>query len=160
MKRWIMSAALVAILTPAAALTAARAGSAPQDECPPEQIRVVAAADSILVQHTDAERNCCTELVVTFNIEGSTVNFFEAEVGSPCRCLCCYDSAYEMHGLAPGRYDVCIWGGTGEPQLLATVPVDVLGAGTAPVMGSVQGGVCLRTPTSQSSWGTLRILYR
>lgn len=145
-----------ALLAPVLLFTA---GAQAQPICDPDQIVVTSNADTIQVKHSNATRNCCTELTLSFQVSEQIANFYEGDAGEPCRCTCCFNLQYDCHGFATGRYTVRIWNGDGS-ALYGESEVDVAGSGSGPLIGSVNRGECTQTPTAGSSWGRLRSLYR
>lgn len=134
-----------------------------QDSCSPVQIVATSNADTIFVTHMNAYTNCCIELEVEVGVEDNVVNFYEADVGPPCDCICCFNLRFDANGFAAGRHIVRVWTGT---HLIGETEVEVEGTGGVPVIGLVSSGACLGDPGGQQpqqssiTWGKVKTIYR
>jgi hypothetical protein len=144
-------------------LLAAASTAAAQEECDPDQILATSNADTIFVQHLNAYKNCCLELVVDVEVDGFIVDFYESDIGEPCDCMCCFHLAYDADGFAAGHYTVRVWTGN---HLYGEAEVDVEGPGSIPRIGSVESGPCSEPAAvtepvlTNLSWGRIRTGYR
>jgi hypothetical protein len=133
---------------------------AAQALCPADDVRVVAWADTISVEHWNAERNCCYELAVDLTVAENVIDFYEGSAGEPCRCDCCFDLNYSAGGFAAGHYTVRVWNGDGT-ELFASVEVDVAGDAGMPGMLTSNRGECVGpTPADAPTWGFVKEIYK
>lgn len=138
---------------PAAPLTA-------QDLCPADELFLEVSADTVFVEHWNAERNCCFELAVQFTAEANTIDFYEGATGDPCRCDCCFNLRYSACGFSAGTYTVRVWNEDGT-ELYGSVEVEVGGAADAPDLVAADLGQCVGpTPSSLATWGLVKEIYR
>lgn len=158
------------ILSCAALLLFLCAAANAQDGCHfPDAIYVTSDADTIFVNHDQADMNCCSTLAISIVQDGFTVDFYEDETGDLCVCMCCFNLEYEGHGFGPGHYLVRIWKAS-DPgyDFIGQGEVDVEGNGAGPVIGLAAKGDCMapqdvpnETPGVRAkTWGGLRSLYR
>jgi hypothetical protein len=99
------------------------ATQAPIEEC--EGITLSTHPSTIFMYHEGAILNCCTDVAVVVEVDGTTVRFLERESGDYCYCLCEYDLSAQVEGLEPGLYQVEVISSTGE--LLCSRMVEVFG---------------------------------
>jgi hypothetical protein len=76
--------------------------------CPDDTITLIVDGQNLHVLHENAEYNCCPDdIVITFSAQGDVLRFDEQEILSdPCYCVCCYETAATVVGLASGTYTV------------------------------------------------------
>ncbi|UCE17326.1 MAG: hypothetical protein JSV84_10520 [Gemmatimonadota bacterium] len=74
-----------------------------------DSIVAVYENDTLSVFHFDAFYNCCFHIDVAFEHNGPILNFIEHPSGEPCRCMCYFNIASTVVGLAPGAYTVRVW---------------------------------------------------
>jgi hypothetical protein len=53
---------------------------------------------------------CCAGLSLSLEQEGNTLKVIETNVGEICRCICEYHVEANIADLAPGTYQVQVWG--------------------------------------------------
>lgn len=161
-----MKSIIVALLVLFLLLFVAPAASA-QWDCEADVIYAYAVADTIYVQHLNAERNCCATLAVDMVLEESIVNFYEAETGEFCTCMCCFNLDYDANGFAAGHYVVRVWNHDGS-EFYGEAEVNVDRNGLVPMVANLDRGECL-TPAEVEepwpvfedvSWGRIRTGYR
>lgn len=84
-----------------AQVTVGGSGTTPH---PPEAFGVSVAGTTLTVTHASAEYNCCAEVDMLLRREGAAL-VLEEVVANPeeaCRCMCAFDLAGTVEGLAPG----------------------------------------------------------
>ena len=69
---------------------------------------------------------CCAGLSLAVEQEGNTLKLIETNVGEICRCICEYHVEANISDLAPGTYQVQVWG----VQYEDVHPLELLGEGT------------------------------
>jgi hypothetical protein len=69
---------------------------------------------------------CCAGLSLAVEQEGYTLKVIETNVGEICRCICEYHVEANIADLAPGTYQVQVWG----VQYEDVHPLGLLGEGT------------------------------
>lgn len=154
-----MRTCLAAILLCALSVFFARPLAA-QGLCPEDEVVVGASADTVSVQHQNAERNCCYELVVEFTSDATTIDFFEGATGDPCRCDCCFDLSYSACGFPAGTYTVRVWNEDGS-ELYGSAEIEVAGDASAPEMVMLDLGPCVGpTASSTATWSLMKKIYR
>jgi hypothetical protein len=81
------------------------------DDEHPEGIDLAYAEGLLTVTHVNGVFNCCVERIdVEATLEGTTLDVTETEYApEPCNCVCPFDVATQVSGLAPGTYTVNIW---------------------------------------------------
>jgi hypothetical protein len=114
----------------------------PMDCINPDVIIVTSSADTILVDHMNATKNCCSTLTVDVTSEDFVVDFVEGDAGDFCTCVCCFNLNYDANGFAAGHYLVRVWY-LGE--LIGQGEVDVAGSGEDLALGAVASGPTSRT---------------
>ena len=101
-----------------------------------EEVEVTRSGDRGEVQITVEDGNvhieqklmyvCCAELALTMEEEGNTLKVVETNVGEICRCMCEYYVKGSISKLAPGTYQVQVWG----VQYKDVHPLELLGEAT------------------------------
>ena len=128
--------------------------------CPDDEVQVVAHADTLLVEHRHAFRNCCTELSLDFTVGEGIVDFYEGETGPLCDCMCCFDLHYSACGFAAGHYTVRLWNGDGT-ELYGSVEVDVTGEVDTPEIVTADLGKCIGpSPVMPKTWSLVKEIYK
>ena len=160
-----MKSIIIALLVLFLLLVVAPAASA-QYPCEDDIVYAYADADTIFVEHLNAERNCCSTLTVDMEVAESIVDFYEGETGEFCFCMCCFNVSYDASGFEAGHYTVRVWNFDGS-ELYGEVDVDVRVDGLVPTVANIDRGECI-TPTDVEegpayedvSWGRVRTGYR
>ena len=75
-----------------------------------ETLRLVAKGDVLYIERVGVQ-NCSFKLEVNVSNEGNTIYVKELNA-SPisASCFCCFDFSYEIKGMEPGKYVICISG--------------------------------------------------
>jgi hypothetical protein len=74
----------------------------------------------IVMTHRDAVYNCCAQVVVYPEWQGTLLRLVEQEEypdSEPCRCLCRIDLGARLADLPPGTYTVQVWDGVAQALL-------------------------------------------
>lgn len=148
-----MAIALTLILYPV--------GARAEGWCGADTIRVTSLADSIFVTHLHAFKQGCLQLAVTAIAGAQVVSFYERDdSGRPCLPLCCFDHVYGAAGLSTGRYTVRVYDETGS-ILYGEQDVDVAGPGGlfGPFLITQGDPMCVE-PATETTWGSMRLIYR
>lgn len=118
------------------------APAAAAQEC--ERIDVTAGIETVVMRHEGATFNCCSEVSVDAEIDGSNIRFLEREVGEPCHCECPFNLAASVEDLPAGRYTVEVRGPDDELKWVQFVEVF-----PAPPRVSFGYSPCPLSPTSE-----------
>ena len=86
----------------------------------------ISAEDGIIHVEQRLTYVCCAGLSLTLEQEKSTVKVIETNVGEICRCICEYRIEASISDLAPGTYQVQVWGVEYED----VHPLELLGEAT------------------------------
>jgi hypothetical protein len=137
-----------------------------QFDCGPDSIVAESSADTIFVQHLQAERNCCTDLTLRFEVSDHIVDFYEGDAGDWCYCTCCFKLAYDVDGFQANRYLIRVWNEDGS-EFYGQTEVEVPGGGGLPELVRLERGDCLTPAESPDeppgvpvTWGVVRARYR
>ncbi|MFB3909075.1 MAG: hypothetical protein ACE15D_11805 [Candidatus Eisenbacteria bacterium] len=145
--------------TPATA-TSRAPGEAAGGPCGADTIVAAVVADTVHIVHDNAWKNCCLELAIRVEVEGSVVRVYESDGGEPCRCLCCFDHGYWIAGLAAGEWTIEIWDEDAGSQIGEATAV-IAGGGESPHASLASQGACSGLqPARPSTWTRLRLLFR
>jgi hypothetical protein len=128
--------------------------------CPLEGVLIETSDGTIVVNHIQAEYNCCAWIEFEVQQYPHMIDIYEWErfQTEPCPCMCCFDLSVTVGGLAPGVYLVNIHkDGTFFGSWQVTV------SGTSPARVETSYLPCVETgiPESRivSSWGVIKALY-
>jgi YVTN family beta-propeller protein len=86
----------------------------------------------ILMTHRDAVYNCCAQVVVYPEWQGTLLKLVEQEEypdREPCRCVCRIDLGARLADLRPGTYTVQVWDGVAEALLAEETVIVEAGCG-------------------------------
>lgn len=99
-----------------------REASAPEKE---PAIAIGAEGNRVVVQVTSGSYNCCSIADASLAIDGPNVEIRERNAGTYCESLlpCFYDVAYALSRLAPGSYEVSLFGEDGTLRAQEKVEV-------------------------------------
>ena len=140
--------------------------------CDPDEVIAQAEGGTIIVNHNNAEWNCCSYTDFLLVENGYMLDLYETEVLAPgCWCTCCFDLIATIEDVEPGDYLVrCIDAVTLEVFGEDWVTVEGSGGTRASLGGSWQspcGGWASAVPDDPdleddgvASWGAIKTLYR
>jgi hypothetical protein len=86
----------------------------------------ITVEDSIIRVEQKLTYVCCAGLSLALEQEGNTLKVMETNVGEICRCRCEYRVEANISDLAPGAYQVQVWG----VQYEDVHPMELLGEAT------------------------------
>lgn len=85
----------------------------------PESIAATSdAAGVVHIAHTSVSANCCEELTPDPVLLDTTLRLTYVVSGEVCDCMCTFDLAYDITGVASGTYEVAY----GDVTTTVTVP--------------------------------------
>ncbi|MGC8875183.1 MAG: hypothetical protein ACP5SI_12160 [Chloroflexia bacterium] len=70
----------------------------------------ISSRGSELYIEQDVAYVCCARIALHLERAGDLLKVIETNEGEVCRCMCAYHVSARVHGLAPGRYRVQVWG--------------------------------------------------
>ena len=139
--------------------------------CDPDEVIARAEGSTIIVNHNNAEWNCCVWIQFDLVENGYMLDLYETEMGELCYCICCFDLIATIEDVEPGNYLVrCLDAVTEEVLGEDWVTVEGGGGAKAALGGSWQspcGGWASAVPDDPdleddgvASWGAIKALYR
>jgi len=136
------------------------AASATPFWCPLEGVLIETSDGTIVVNHIQAEYNCCAWIEFDVEQYPHMIDIYESErfETEPCPCMCCFDLRVTVGGLAPGLYLVTVWK---DGVFFGSWQVTV--SGTSPERVEASYLPCVETDVPESpvasSWGVIKALY-
>jgi len=73
-------------------------------------VRFAVSYDTLFVYHDSAYHNCCPMFWFAVEVDGSNVDFIEADTTTmPCDCMCYFNLDCSVSGMEPGTYTARLW---------------------------------------------------
>jgi len=90
-------------------------------------VRFAVSYDTLFVYHDSAYYNCCPMFSFTVEVDGSNVDFIEADTTTmPCDCMCYFNLDCSISGMEPGTYTARLWSENKE-HLLGEAVITITG---------------------------------
>ena len=123
---------------------------------------------TIVVHHLEALFNCCAYLEVEIVHDAFEIGIVEWEMfeAGPCYCLCCFAANATIGGLPPGDYTVSLWkayynfDGTWTHELVGTWVIPVSGDSAPSLETSYEPCIDTGAADDETTWGTIKALFR
>ncbi|MGQ9589133.1 MAG: hypothetical protein ACUVYA_02435 [Planctomycetota bacterium] len=126
-----------------------REASAPEGE---PAIAIGAEGNRVVVRVASGSYNCCSIADATLAIRGASLEIHERNAGTYCESLlpCFFDVTYALSRLAPGTYEVSLFGEDGGLRAREKVEVAAIAAQSECIEGPVEREKAVASTTPDS----------